>query len=204
MEFHMAIDRDYQALPEPCQLLEQAKLDLELGESLPFLLSCFRSKERLLQASPIEAQLVQEVLVRHPGIEKRYYDVGRRQGSLLYFLSEDHRHGRVGMSSVHDMGSKITNGASALPEHLRSGQGIPLRYSSAIEVQEMANYLGGITAYDLRRVYNPQHMEAQAVYKFSSDQAEQEWKYICRAFEGLKAFYIEVATHQEGVLVVDD
>lgn len=140
----------------------------------------------------------------YPGIEKRSYDVGRKQDMLLYLLSEDRRNARVGMSSVNDMGSKIINGASALPSHLQGTQGIPLRYSSAREAQEMASSLESITTDDLRKVYDPVHMEEQGVYKFSADRAEQEWESLSRTFLGLKAFYIEVAASQEGILVVTD
>ncbi len=73
-----------------------------------------------------------------------------------------------------------------------------------VDVQEMASYLEGITTDELRKVYDPVDMEYQAVYKFSLDGAEEEWQYICQFFEGLKAFYIEVAAHQEGVLVITD
>lgn len=145
--------------------------------------------------------MVQELQWKHPGIEKRYYDVERMQDSLLYLLSEDRRHGRAHMSSANDMGSKIINGASALPSHIRSGQGFPLRYSSATEVQEMASYLESRTIEDLRKIFDPVHMEEQGVYKFFADRAEREWEFLCQAFEGLRAFYIEVATYQEGILV---
>jgi hypothetical protein len=87
---------------------------------------------------------------------------------------------------------------------IKGTQGFPIRYSSAIEVQEMAGYLLGITTHDLHKAYDPVHMEEQAVYKFSSDRAEREWELICHFFEGLKAFYIEVAAHQEAMLVLTD
>ncbi|WP_220207047.1 DUF1877 family protein [Reticulibacter mediterranei] len=145
--------------------------------------------------------MVQDLQWKHPGIEKRYYDVQRRQDSLLYLLSGDRRNARVGMGSANDIGSEIINGASALPSHIRSGQGFPLRYSSAKEVQEMASYLESRTIDDLRKVFDPVHMEEQGVYKFFADWAEQEWEFLCQAFEGLKAFYIEVAAYQEGILV---
>jgi Domain of unknown function (DUF1877) len=207
-EFDMAFDRSYQALPEPCQLLEQARLDPKLGEMLQFTRYALgNSKKFFANTSPIKGtfqRLLQDLVLRHPGIEKRNYDAERRQDSLLYLLSEDRRHGRVDMTSAHDMGSKIVNGASALSEHLRGTQRLPLRYSSALEVQEMASYLEGIPLDDLRKVYDPVHMEVQAVYKFFSDRAEQEWEFIGSIFEGLKAFYSKVAAYQEGILVVTD
>jgi hypothetical protein len=203
----MALDRKYQALPEPCQLLH------ELGERIQFLNSYLCDEERLSSGHPSGRNLhtertlkrmIQDVKLRHPGIEKRHYDVERRQDSLLYLLSEGRRQGRGGMTyaNENDMGSKIMNGASALPKHLQTDQGFPMRYSPAIEVQQMASYLEGMTTDDLRRVYHPVHMEERGVYKFFADRAEWEWEYISHTFEGLKAFYIEVAAHQEGILVV--
>jgi hypothetical protein len=89
----MAIDRSYQTFPEPCQLLEQAKFDHELGEYLT--LTSFFLQHPQESRSPGNSptwenfrKMVQELRGKHPGIEKRYYDVQRRQDSLLYLLSD--------------------------------------------------------------------------------------------------------------------
>jgi hypothetical protein len=87
----------------------------------------------------------------------------------------------------------------ALPE------GIHLRYSSPDVVQAIAEHLCPMAEGELRRAWDPPRMEECGVYKFSADNAgEEEWGWVVEAFRSLQAFYREVASREEGVLVKRD
>ncbi|MDY7232574.1 DUF1877 family protein [Hyalangium rubrum] len=200
----MGIEGLYQALPEGCELLARAIRDPAFAE--PFsVANWIPGNPQWLKWGGAWAECARELsklCETHSGLERRRFDVGPRWDVLHYLLSEARREGHFDRD---DWGTHALRGAAALASHLAGGQGIPLRYSRPEIVQVIAEHLGPMTEEDLRRTWEPARMEAQAVYKFWADRAgEDEWGWTVEAFRGLQAFYRQVASHREGVLVTRD
>jgi hypothetical protein len=173
----------------------------------PYLRVAHKSREEAARGTNVNMTffaLVQKVVLTHPGIETRNYDLHRTQDWLLYLLSEERRQRHLGVEEAADIGSQIVNGAQELPCVYAEAPDHPLRYSSAFEVQVLARYLDDITTDHLRLVYDPLEMEAHRVYKFRAWKAEWAWLHILEVFEEFRAFYQEVAAAQEGMLVITD
>ncbi len=137
--------------------------------------------------------------VEHPGIATRVFTLDRAYDKVHYLISEARRTGE----EYDDLGSKAILGATSLPSHLKGGQGHSIRYSSPEEVAAIDNWMSAITFDSLRCFYFPEDM-ALSVYKFGfypSDPDLAFWA-IEESFNGLKAFYTEVALHGEAVLTV--
>jgi hypothetical protein len=205
----MGIDRVYQALPDPCELLEQAKVDPLVTRYLPVIpsyLSIAHESRRMMERRPninmTVFALAQDLVLKYPGIAQRTYHPHRTHDWLLYLLSGERRQRDWAWEEASDTGSQIVNGAQALPCVYEKTPDHPLRYSSAFEVQVLALYLEGITTDHLHQFYDPHVMEAHHVYKFATWKAEWAWPHIIAEYEGFRAFYLEVAAAQEAMLVI--
>lgn len=192
----------YIGVADGCELLRRSLSDPAFGEYLGGPAHFERGRWRYHQVD-LDAEFLAQVdgMNRsHPGIEGRIYTLDRYFDMLHYLLSEGRRRGEYDGA---DLGARSIRGGMSLPEHLRGGQGHPIRYTPPVEAVEIAAWLEGLTIGDLRSAYSPAEMERQCVYKYWADRAdEQTWDRIVGYFEGLRSFYAEVAAHGEGVLVV--
>lgn len=87
-----------------------------------------------------------------------------------------------------------------LPAYIHGGQGHTSGYNSPDVVQDVADWMRGITMELLRPYFDPVAMD-ETVYKFASH-LERSWENISDFFNGFKAFYLVVAAHGDAVLVV--
>jgi hypothetical protein len=203
----MGWERDYQALPDGCYLLERAKVDPDFGQHLCFIRMFFQRHGQPLLPNPDEAlidfcQAVRSLIELYPGIEKRYYTLDRYFDMVHYLISAWKRGDRN--ADPNDMGTKAICGTTELPKHLIGTQGFSIRYSTSDDVQEIALTLASLTQDDLRLRYDHVRME-KFCYKFWADRADDAtWSQIYEYFEGLRGFYLNAAEHNEGVIALQD
>jgi hypothetical protein len=199
----MGLDCTYQALPGGCELLERAQRDAGFGELLSLVPWRAERLERWRRDGGVSAEFAEEVRLlcqRHPGLEQRCHTVDRDWDALHYLLSEARRAG-----SGDDWSGNLIRGAGVIAEHLRAGQGVPLRYSGPETVKALFERLERVSEAELRQSYEPERMEERAVYKFWANRADaQTWPLLWERFEGLRAFFRQVADKGEGVLVLLD
>ena len=198
----MGMEMWYVAVADGCHLLGRSLSDPSFGEYLGS--PGYFGRERWRHNwGDLDAEFlaeVDEMNRSHPGIEGRIYTLDRYFDMLHYLLSEGRRRGEPDGA---DWGTRSIQGGMSLPEHLRAGQGHPIRYTPPAEAGEIAAWLEEQTVGDLFSAYSPGEMERQGVYKYWADRAtEQTWDRIIGCFQGLQSFYADVALHGEGVLVV--
>lgn len=200
----MGLESTYIALPAACVLVKRSENDPAFGEFLGSV-QFYKSggHHHSPWPDPIEdafRAVVQQMNQAHPGIASRIFTLDRNWDSMHYILSENRR---KGVYQAEDWGTKAVRGASKLSEHLTGGQGIPIRYTAPEEVLAIAARMQSLTQESLRLAYDPQKMQ-ETVYKFNYHDAEKEWSEIWTCFNGLKAFYEDVARHEEAVMVCID
>lgn len=199
----MGTEKSYIALPDSSSLLARAENDPEFGEYLasPTLFAKGGIGCRVWDEVGREFHsAIEELNKEHPGLSQRVYTLDRWYDKLHYLLSAKRRRSEV---DREEWASKAILGAKALPDHLRGGQGHPIRYSPYADVRAIVSNLELVTIEDLHKVYNPVAMEEQGVYKNNPDDNDgKQWQFICSYFEAWKAFYLEVAECRAGVLVV--
>ncbi len=198
----MGMERWYVAVVDGGYLLQRALSDPPFGENL-MLPSLFGPERHRYPWGGLHAELRAEVDAMnrlHPGIENRIYTLDRLFDMLHYLLSEPRRRGEF---DGDDPGTKAILGTTQLPEHLRGGQGHPMRYSPPAVVREIAAWLEGLAVEDLRAAYAPEKMEEQCVYKFwAGGDYDETRDRIIHSFEGLREFYSGTASNGEGVLTI--
>ncbi|WPB80034.1 DUF1877 family protein [Archangium violaceum] len=206
----MGLDRIYQAIPATAGLIERAREDAALGEWLGLVPSWFRKGPggALAPGKPDPGELelwqrVRALLEQQPGLEERNCDLGRSWDQLHYVLSA-HRRGEPG-SETDALLDMAVRGESLIAEHVRSGQGVPVRYTPPERVAELARVLTPMTWESLEKQCVPDRMEAAGVYKFfASHASEQEWTWLREYFHRFRAFYLTAAEHGNTVLVCTD
>ncbi len=195
----MGTEKWYVALPEDSSLLTRAEVDADFGEYLGFP-SIFEKGgtgwKTWDDAGKEFCSAVRAINEEHPGINRRVYTLGRYYDMLHYLLSEERRRGEFDKA---DWATQAILGAKALSGHLIGGQGHLIRYSPRETVMEIAFWLEFVSVDELRQDYDPAAMKEQGVYKYISD---DQWQFICTSFDEWKAFYLEVAKYEEGVLVI--
>lgn len=200
----MGLDMHYQAMPEHCALLARSRQEPEFGKLLEFFTSIAEealSGDGKYKDDPTWTDFTEEVrqsIQLYPGIEQRGCYVGCRWDMLYYLLSNKRRQDepRDGTSLVE----KAIFGGNILHPALTTTIGNPIRYLPPADVHNVVSLLTGVTIEALRVHFNPPAMWEVAVYKIREDEDEEEFRYIQQEFEKLKAFYEQVATHNEGVL----
>jgi hypothetical protein len=200
----MGLDMHYQAMPENCSLLARSRQEPLFGELLAFFSSIAKkglSGNWTYEGDPTWTDFAEEVrqtIQLYPGIEQRECYVGCRWDMLYYLLSNKRRQDepRDGTSLVE----KAIFGGDILHPALTTTIGNPIRYLPPADVHNVVSLFTGVTFEALRVHFNPAAMWEVAVYKIREDEDEDEFRYIQQEFEKLKAFYEQVATHNEGVL----
>ena len=200
----MGTDLTLQAIPSDSKLFEIAAISPDHGESLAFLTRYFAnfrssSEDEIDRLFNSEAQRIK---VNHPGIELRFCELHRSYDSLHFLLSENRRNGDF---YTNDYGTQAILGENNVHKNAIATQGTPLRYVSASGAAAISAWLNTISVESLRCHYDPELMQAQAVYKFFIDGAgEEKFAWLCKMFEDLKNFYRTIEAHHEGALVVID
>ena len=135
--------------------------------------------------------------LERPGIgERSYYDGTGMWDAVNYLISGRRRTEAAGEP---EWGDAAVRGFRKFPD-TKAG----ISYSLASEVQDIAEFLSGITLQDLRRHYEPVDMERAGVYKFWADRADDEiWDTICELFEEIRAVHLKAAKFGEAILVIE-
>jgi len=199
----MGLDMTYQAVPDPCVLIERSLKDSEFGELLQFLPGLYkRGAAGWQDGIRLEFwQLAGELAKQSPGLEKRNCYVGRRWDDLHYLLSANRRKEQGDEKDV--LLDKAIHGNKL--GDLAGTQGMPIGYVSHSEVSQIAGLLEPLTPADLRAHYLPEKMQAQNVYKFFEPRADDDdWKFTSEAFKTFRTFYLEAAAAKEGALTILD
>jgi hypothetical protein len=199
----MGLDRDYQAMPDGCTLLERARHEPASGGYLESFYSWNYDSEPPPVRNDDDKAFVEflaaakEVVEHHPGIKSRYLYLGRRWDMLHYLLSENRRKGDN--KEWSHWVDKAIFGGQILNEETITTIGSPIRYLPPSEVLYVAENLGEISSESLRHHWNPQAMCDAKVYK-SRGADNESFGWVKEDFEKLKCFYALVAAHSEGVL----
>ena len=195
----MGLEVEYQAVPDNAAVLVRARIDAAYSERI-YGVSTFRRDEIFPPSDQVELELqrdVKSLLVLHPGLEHRNFDIDRQWDALTYLLSENRRQSEF---EKLDLGAAAVLGMQEFPHN--GAQGIPTRYSSSEDLRRIFDYLAPISRDDLFEHYDLAKMKTSAVYKMWNEDGYDI--YLWRLFEGLRDFYQLVLSHNEGVLVFTD
>lgn len=147
--------------------------------------------------------LLQGLLRRRPDLPTRSCEVGRWWDKLHYLLSANRRDEPGDETDA--LVDAALRGDAVIAPHVRSGQGVPVRWTAPDRVARIAAALVTRSHESLAHNYVPSRMVAAAVYKFAADGADaDEWRWICEYFDRLCAFYRAAAGLGDGVLVCTD
>jgi Domain of unknown function (DUF1877) len=202
----MGLDMRYQAIPVDCDLIERAGNDPAIGELLGSIAFWYQQGGRGRGEWPEADQLwryLSELALRFPGLNQRNLYLAREWDRLHYLLSATRR-GEKSFEQDRLLDTAI-RGGSDIGANALGTQGIPVRYVRPDDVVLIAVVLDSMTNDDLRVHYSSEKMQQSNVYKFWADRAdESEWGHIAKSFEVFRAFYVDVAMHQEGVIACLD
>lgn len=202
----MGFEISYQAIPADAGLIDRAIRDADYAgwlDSVPFWLRTGNGPgPRAEDATAALWQDLTELVRRHPGFESRNCYLDRWWDKLHYLLSANRR-GAAG-SATDGLMDMAIKGGRLISDHARAPQGCPVRYTSPAEAAEIAQVLRPMRVEQLRPHYSPADMEAAGVYKFFAGRDEREWEYLPDFFAAFRQFYLNVAEHDEGVIVCLD
>lgn len=193
----MGIDAVYQAAPLDWDLLHRAGQDVQACSQLTLAIHLLRDFERAGSPWPeyentVEGIEVRELVRRYPGLESRNCELDRRWDILHYLLSESRRRGEFGT----DVGTQAIYGGPSINERCEH-----VSWTPPHDVFNIAAWLERLTPVQLRRLYDPQQMAGQHLYKYHVEDAEAIWPFICADLAGLQRLYSAAAEHEEGILV---
>jgi len=195
----MGVELEYQAIPTGQMLIERTRTDIEFGESLCLL--SFLLRHKVDESFGPMRDVAQRLLVEHPGLLKRYCDLGKRWDELHYLLSATRR--EEPPTDDDRAIDKAFRDGEVIADHVRGTLGHPIRYMTPADVVAVARVIGGMNEESLRAHYDPVRMEAEGVYKFWADRADDaEWKWLVEEFTRFRTFFQLVADRSEGVLVM--
>jgi hypothetical protein len=208
-EIVMGFDASYQAIPTECGRLERARADEPFGE----LLACFvlwidqsdnRSKQRGLPSDAADElwQFAHQLVGEVPDLPTRHLSLFRTWDKLDYLLSAERREQPA--TATDRLLCRAVRGGDVIADHVRAGQGAPLRYLPPSEVREVARVLERFTERDRRVHLEPEVMESVGIDKFRCETAEEDWPGLVEKFWALRSFYLRVAEYDEGVLFLLD
>ena len=204
----MGIERSFQTIPESSNLLVWARTERELGKILFLAPWYFKQGSRpslgpTTPASEAMHRFVRDLVAADPGLTTQNYYVDRRWDQIHYLLSGKYRGGAVGPDDA--LFDVSIEGDALIAEHVRGGQGYPLRYTSPQLVAAVASAFERINIDSLRANYDLAVMEARSVYKaFAGRETQEDWEYLSTLIRGLRAFYLNAARTGSGVLVCTD
>ena len=205
----MGFEMSYQAIPPNCGLIELARSDIEVGESLMSVPYWFtRSVPRPAPGREDDKKgrlwnWCCWLAGRHPELFARNCDLDRGWDELHYLLSATRRDEPVkpsdqALNRAFDTGELVA-------EHARGGQGVPIRFLSPAAVRDVAEAVRPMSHASLIAHYYPARMEAAAVYKFRADRADEaEWMRIVQTFGEFQKFFLVAADVGDAVIVVRD
>ncbi|RYG62322.1 DUF1877 family protein [bacterium] len=204
----MGIDIYYQAMPEGCDLLERSRRDPEFGELLQFFDTLAVETDANIEQrrfEPVRREFVaaaRELLRKHPNLEKRHLDAGRRDWDKLHYLLSPGSRKEI-FESDGDWPTLALFGTEIIHPQALTTCGFPIRYSTPIQAKRYLERLTSVSEAALHLQWNPEVMRQAAVYKSNGDDQES-FQPVLESFHELIAFYEEAISHNEGVLIYKD
>lgn len=204
----MGVERSYQAIPAGSDLLERARTEPDIGELLAMAPFYFRRgmSPETGPSSPASLELrrlIHRLVEAEPGLTTRNQYLDRRWDQIHYLLSATRRGQRAEPDDA--LFDVALSGETAIDERVRGAQGMLVRYTSPKGAIEVANAFQRVELATLRGHYVLEAMEQAGVYKaFAGRASEDDWQYLKGLMLGLRAFYLDVAMHGDGVLVCTD
>jgi len=196
-----------QAVPATCRLLAEALVNSGLADvwaARDFGFDEYRDGYGGPHpADDLMFELIHEVIARHPGIGKRKLELDRRYDQLFYVLSAERRGDKIDDVKREQLLGLALRG---VPSGLFGGvQGFGAGWVSPEATQEISTTLATVTTDELTRNFQPAAMEEAGVYKFWADRVTpQTLPTIFADFAALRAFYVVVAEHGDGVIIARD
>lgn len=208
----MGVEASYQAIPENCELLQQARLNRDLAEWMQHFNYFTRG---MLSPHPSQEvisfrEAVQQLVSADAGLIDRYfYAHGRNYDAIIFLLCSARRIRREALRfhKVKRGGYlivKAVRGSELLHPDARATQGNPIGFVPASEVVTIADYLDSVTHNQLHEHYNPLLMEKVKVYKMHRSDDEQSFERIWEEFVGMQNIYRQAANHNEAMITVID
>ncbi|MBN8232424.1 DUF1877 family protein [Corallococcus macrosporus] len=205
----MGFDMTYQAVPASSVLLEVARTDVAVGSILFMAIRMFgdpklelREASRRMPMEPDERTLWELVLeLRRVRPDLRTLNLFlARDWDLLHFFLSAHRRDEPG-TEADTLADMAILGEAIIAEHVLSGQDVPLRYTRPETVERIARMLQELPFESVWR-HCPPVGESPDIYKHSGIEPTEEVRsFVEGLFKKLRAFYVSVAAHGDGVLV---
>jgi hypothetical protein len=201
----MAVDAEFQAMPEDCDLIRTARQDREIAELTEFFQNIVKGRDTQLSPDKWDEFVVkaQKVLAERPGLGDRYFNKGARMfDAIVYLLSPFRRTGEY--ENDPTLIYQAIYGEEPLHPEAKATQGHPIGFVSARKVAVIADYLDQITPEMLREHYDPNQMAERGVYKIFRHDGDDRLKYIWGEVVGIRGVYRAAADHGEGMLAIID
>lgn len=205
----MGVEMLYQAIPANCGLTNLARADIQIAVEVWRIPYWFSQAERRpspgsegFRGGPLWSWCW-DLAGQYPDLKTLNCSLDRRWDALHYLLSATRRgepvsHADLAFDRAFDSGELVA-------EHARAVQGAPVRYMGPAATRKVADVLESLSYDDLKARYQPTKMEANCVYKFWADRADEaEWTVIVRYFDNFRSFFFAVASLRYGVIVVRD
>jgi hypothetical protein len=204
----MGLERSYQAIPADSGLIQRARFEPKIGELLSLVCLWFR-QGLSPYSGPVSPeslelhQIVQRLVAAEPELARRNHDLDKRWDQIHYLLSARCRGQR--METDDALFDVAVEGEAKIADHVCGSQGVPVRYTSPGKVADVANALQRIDLDILKQHYSLAAMEQMGIYKaFAGRESDDDWEYLSKLVRGLSDFYLDAATHGNGVLVCTD
>lgn len=197
----MGLDQHYQAMPPDCELLRRSRVDPKFGSNLSFFnYYSSRVAEEMERAgdSGTTFEFLAEMLALkadHPGIEKRFLDLGRRWDMLCFLISPARRGETNGEA---DWAYRAIHGGEILHPDVQSGIGVTIMYLSPEETCGIWQRLADLDKKEIDERWDREQMKEAGVYKYNQMRRE-DW---LEDFECFTDFYFQAMLHDEGVIVI--
>jgi Domain of unknown function (DUF1877) len=207
----MGLELSYQALPADCGLVERARADVAFADSVQLIPSWFahnrpapeREGEMHGGATDPAWDWCCRLAAQWPDLYQRncYLD---RWWDKLHFLLSARRRGQAPQPG-DDVVDQAFNAGGIIAEHVRAGQGAPIRYLEPAIVTAIASRVSPWRFEDVAVHYDAARMEAAAVYKHHApcDEA-REFIWLAECFTLFQSFFRAASAKGEAVLACKD
>ena len=189
----MGIDADFIAFPEDCELLHEARRNIDIAHSLAYLRYYVEPNSRHAKSNDPDNVRLRNAALKlfdeHPGLIDRYYsERGRNWATIMYLISPtDYLSKRENRTLIE----KAYYGFEPLHPEVRV-RGLVRRG----DVHALSAYLNTITREQLHSNFPPK----QRIYKCGPDADEERFEVIWQDFVGMRNLYNMAMEHGEAVV----
>jgi hypothetical protein len=210
----MGFDLIFQAIPENCDLLANARRNQEIAEELTFFHTYATGTHRpgWTPETPLEIYMdtaIKSLIQTHPQLIDHYlYASKRAYDMIVYLLSAVRRAERAGRFVDTSPINQAIYGSEKLHPLASATQGRAIGFVPAKQVRALANFLSATTSSNLREHFNPTdaaQMEIyNRIYKWGEATTDQEFHHIWQEFTAIRDFYKTATAANEAVIICND